>query len=924
MRKINSIIGAMALLACWALTATAQSTLPAITPAQIEKFKQLPRAQQEALASQYGIDLNALQNSSSQQSAQQQSIQQQSIQQQATQQSANSPTPIAPRPTTSIAAATTQDQQTDAQALKPYGYDLFAGAPTTFEPMTDIPVPTNYMLGPGDTLNIQLFGKESASYALVVNRDGSIQLPDLGPLNVAGSSIEAVRAMIAQKIQKEKIGVTANITLGELRSIRVFVLGEAYQSGSYSVSSLSTITNALYFAGGIKEGGSLRNIQLKRRGKLVRTLDLYDLLMRGDTSNDVQLQPGDAIFIPQVGARVGVDGEVQRPAIYELKAHESINDVIAMAGGIKPEAYPSASVIERFDSRHVRTLVNVDLTSARDQQMRVRRGDLIEVRSTAAHVDNAIALIGAANRPGLYQWRDGMRVSDILHSRSNDLHENSDLDYALIIRETDKRGDIAALQFNVGNAIADPAGTDNLVLQPHDRIMVFQRFEFDTSREAFLNDLLQKKAEGAQEQTANQQSTEASLDSSATVDQGQASVLSSELIEKIKTQQLQIQRSTYQLAEKGLAAYNDPKFLDQTRLFTRKQLLSPVIAQLREQGKAGAPIRIAEIAGAVKFPGEYPIAENGSVKDLIIAAGGLIDSAYTESVELTRFNAGAGAADSDVEHQQLHLADVLGANSAGYALQSRDQLNVMTEPNYQEQMTVTLKGEVQFPGTYTIRRGETFSEVLKRAGGLTRFAFARGTVFTRERLKEEERKHFASLAQDLRKEVAARSISAHNIAPVSYDEESKLLNDLANFQPVGRMVVNVPDIIAGNGKEDFQLENNDVIVVPSARQQVSVIGEVQHAISHRYIAGLSASDYIERSGGVKARGDAARTYVIKADGSVVVAGKSSWFSRGSEIDAGDTIVVPLDTNYSDGLTTWTQITQIMFQTAVAIAAVAHI
>ncbi|HET8710285.1 MAG TPA: SLBB domain-containing protein, partial [Spongiibacteraceae bacterium] len=663
MQKIRKVIGIFLLgvsSGFWLSPAIAQPT-PVITAAQIEKFKQLPADQQQALAAQYGIDLQSLTGASAVQE----------------QKPAPAPAVMAPRPAVTVV----KDEQTGEQALKPYGYDLFAGSPTTFEPLSDIPIPTNYVLGPGDTLTIQLFGKESANYSLTVNRDGSILLPDLGPITVAGSSLDAARALIAQKIQKEKIGVTANITLGELRAIRVFVLGEAYQSGSYSVSSLSTITNALFLAGGVKEGGSLRNIQLKRHGNLIRTLDLYDLLMRGDTSNDVQLQPGDAIFIPQVGARVGVDGEVQRPAIYEIKNNETINDVLAMAGGVKPEAYPSASVVERFDRQHVRTLVNADLTNDRDRQLRVQRGDLIRVRSTAASVENAVAVVGAANRPGLYQWRAGMRVTDILRSRTNDLHANTDLDYALIVREVDYRGNIEVIQFNLGNALGDPASMDNRQLLARDRILVFQRFEFDASREAVLSDLLQKQAQSAQERTTQSLTTEATTDSGSQVEQGQASVLSSELLKKIQDKQLQVQRSAYQLAEKGLAAYSDATFLAQTRLFTRKQLLAPVIAQLREQGKAGAPIRIAEITGAVKFPGEYPIGKYGNARDLIIAAGGLVDSAYTETVELTRFN--PGSLGNEVVHQQLPLAQVLAASDNSFALQSRDSLNVMTEPSYQ-------------------------------------------------------------------------------------------------------------------------------------------------------------------------------------------------------------------------------------------------
>ncbi len=893
------------------IAATLLSLLPATiaqaqpTAAQIEQFRQLPRAQQEALAAQYGVDLDALTQGAG-----------------AAQPAPQPTTVIAPRPQKrEPAPQKTVAPQDDSQPLEPYGYDLFAGAPTTFEPLTDIPVPADYILGPGDTLNVQLFGKESATYTLPVNRDGSLQLPDLGPISVVGLSFEAAREAIARKIENEKIGITANITLGELRSIRVFVLGEAYQSGSYSVSSLSTITNALFLAGGIRESGSLRNIQLKRQGKLIATLDLYDLLMRGDTRNDLRLQPGDAIFIPQAGSRVGIRGEVQRPALYEVTAGEAVRDVIAMAGGIKPAAYPRASVIERIDAQHLRTAINLDLTTDRDRAQPVRNGDLIQVRSTADHFDNTIALVGAANRPGIYQWRADMRVTDILRSRLHDVHANTDLDYALVIREIDHRGNIQVLQFNLANAFGNPTSPDNLALHSRDRILLFQRFEFDTSRDAFLDELMQQSAQEAAQRTAASQTSEgAQPTSDDTVTQGQADTLAAQTIAQIREQQLTIQRSAYRLAEKGLSAYNDPAFLPQTRLFSRKQLLSPVIAQLREQGKAGAPITTTEIAGAVKYPGEYPISEGGSVKDLIIAAGGLVDSAYTESIELTRFN--PGSADNEVTHLQLALSEALGSSGDQLKLQSRDRLNVLTEPNWQQRMTVTLKGEVQFPGEYAIRRGETLGDLLQRAGGLTRFAFARGSVFTRERLKEEERRHFETLAQDLRKEIAARAVSIRNVTPTNYTEESKMLADLARFQPVGRMVVDIPGILAGDTRMDVKLEHNDVIIVPAARQVVSVIGEVQHPTSHLFDPALNVTEYLERSGGPKARGDTKRIYVIKADGSVAMAGKRSWFARNNTVEPGDTIVVPLNTSYGDSLTVWAQITQIMYQTGVAIAAIA--
>jgi polysaccharide export outer membrane protein len=203
-------------------------------------------------------------------------------------------------------------------ALEPFGYDLFAGVPTSFAPATDIPVPPEYKIGPGDTIDVQLFGKENRQYSLVVNRDGTINFPGVGPANVIGLDFQEVKQLLLDQVSSTLIGTSAAISMGALRSIRVFVLGDARRPGSYTVSGLSTMTNALFLSGGISGIGSLRKIQLKRSGKLIQTLDLYDLLIRGDTKKDVRLQSGDVIFVPPIGPTVGVGGYVKRPAIYEL------------------------------------------------------------------------------------------------------------------------------------------------------------------------------------------------------------------------------------------------------------------------------------------------------------------------------------------------------------------------------------------------------------------------------------------------------------------------------------------------------------------------------------------------------------------------------------------------------------------------------
>ena len=200
-------------------------------------------------------------------------------------------------------------KKTGPEALKPFGYDLFQRSPSTFAPVTNVPVPADYVVGAGDELAVQLYGNQNRSLILIVGRDGRINFPELGPINVGGQRFTAVQSEIESRVARQMIGVRASVSMGDTRSIRVFVLGDANRPGSYTISGLGTITSALFAAGGVKPIGSLRNIELKRQSTVVRRLDLYDMLIRGDTTDDTKLLQGDVIFIPPVGPTVGVDGE---------------------------------------------------------------------------------------------------------------------------------------------------------------------------------------------------------------------------------------------------------------------------------------------------------------------------------------------------------------------------------------------------------------------------------------------------------------------------------------------------------------------------------------------------------------------------------------------------------------------------------------
>jgi polysaccharide export outer membrane protein len=360
----------------------------------------------------------------------------------------------------------------DDQGAKPFGYDLFQGVPSTFAPVKDIQVPIDYVVGPGDTLSIQLYGNETASYALTVGRDGRIKFPKLGPISVGGMGFDAARAALEHRVAQQLIGTQVSVTMGDLRSIRVFVLGEAEKPGSYTVSGLSTMTNALFVSGGVKTIGSLRNIQLKRNGNLVSVLDLYDLLLHGDTSGDRQLMPGDVIFIPPIGVTTTVYGAVRRPAIYELKKEKTAAQLVDIAGGLSPDADAMLAQLERIDSSRLREMRNIDLNSNEGRKTEIMNGDKLRVPAIRPTLENSVELSGNVFRPGAFQYREGLRLTDVLSS-FDELRPNSDRHYVMIRREVPPEEKIEVISADLERALGARGSAADPQLHARDRIIVF-------------------------------------------------------------------------------------------------------------------------------------------------------------------------------------------------------------------------------------------------------------------------------------------------------------------------------------------------------------------------------------------------------------------------------------------------------------------
>jgi polysaccharide export outer membrane protein len=300
-----------------------------------------------------------------------------------------------------------------------FGQNLFENVPSTFAPLSNVPVTPEYLIGPGDELLLRGWGQiDITNYRATVQRDGSIFVPSVGAISVAGVRYDRLNEYLKQAIGHYYKNFNLDVTLGRLRAIQVFVVGQVKRPGAYTVSSLSTLINALFASGGPSKRGSMRQIQLKRGGDVVTTFDLYDLIVKGDKSKDAPLMPGDVIYVPAVGRLVAMAGSVNVPDIYELKDHDTLGDVIGYAGGLSSTAAGQHAIIERIDARQTRKADEFPLTREGLSQ-ELNDGDIVRFLHISTRFENAITLRGNVAVPGRYPWREGMRVKDLIPSRES-------------------------------------------------------------------------------------------------------------------------------------------------------------------------------------------------------------------------------------------------------------------------------------------------------------------------------------------------------------------------------------------------------------------------------------------------------------------------------------------------------------------------
>lgn len=793
--------------------------------------------------------------------------------------------------------------------LKPYGYDLFAGQPTTFSPLAMAPVPSNYIIGAGDSVNLSLYGKDNQQYELEVTREGKLEIPGLTPVVVAGLTYQEMKSLVSDKISQQFIGVKSSISFGELRAIQIFVLGEAFTPGTYTVSSLSTVTHALFASGGIKDTGSLRNIQLKRSGKLISTIDLYDLLIHGDNSNDRLLQSGDVVFIPAVGHRVSVDGAVNRPAIYELKQSESYGELLAIAGGASNEAFLEKVAVHEYQ-QGFKQIVNKNLTNARVLAEIAYPAGMLDVPKVNDRYENAIQVIGEVSHDGYYQWREGLTVAQLIDNEASFFSERSDINYGLILREIDNRK-VSVLQFNPRLSLAGEEKP--LVLEKKDKVFVFSNGT-EADQLLSLDELFSKDMA----KDLIKEKIEASIEDRFFWDLYKN--INEEEVAGLLPAETDLP-SIFDLENENFAALVEKYDIRKWDVNTRQYLLWLVYKTILSRNDFGQRLPLIEVTGNVRFPGTYPLAVNASLKSALDAAGGITDLA-ADTIKISR----------EGKDGSVRQFDVSVSDASAFELTSKDKIAVFIKPQANEYISVEIQGEVNFPGSYTVKRGDMLSELVSKAGGLTQYASGEGAVFSRLNLKLKERQNLLNLTDELRKQLAAKNLTRRAAPAISskvggeqftdMEQMETLLKNLTDTEAVGRMVIDLPSLLGGNEKSDVELQRGDLLVIPQRTDTVTVVGEVYLPTSHRFTEHLTVEDYLRNSGGIKALGDEENVYVVKANGAVIKPQANFWYSESSSgLNPGDTIVVPLDSAPVDNLTFWGAATQIFYQSAVGLAAI---
>ena len=696
----------------------------------------------------------------------------------------------------SVLGEDTEDEEVDQAENQVYGQDIFNNKNLSFAPSANMATPRNYRLGPGDEVIIDVFGANQTTLTGIISPEGSINVDVLGPVYLSGMTIEEANTYLKKRLSKiyaglnrSSAGTSIRLSLGQIRSIQVNVLGDVQTPGTYSVSSFSTVFHALYLAGGIRQPGSLRNIKVNRGSRTIATVDIYDFLLNGNKRSDIRLEEGDVIIVPAYECMVKVDGMVKRPMYFEMKEGENLKQLISYAGGFAKGAYTNNITVTRQTGKDYE-ICNVDNFDFAGFEM--KDGDEIEVGELVSRFENRITVRGAVYHPGIYQLGKVNSVKELIEQCDGLLPE-AFTSRALMHREHDDRT-LEAIPVNIAGIMNGTA--PDIVLQNNDVLYI------------------------------------------------------------------------------------------------------PSVLDLKDVGTL-------TIGGYVVAPGTFPYAANTSVEDLIIQAGGLLDGASYARVDVTRRIKDNTAVKAQEQISQMFTLTVRDGfiidSPDGFALEPYDVVYVRRSPSYVEPQTVTLVGEANFPGNYTLtKRNQRITELLAQGGGMTDFAFVKGARLVR-RITEIERQKM------------------HEVYRQIYLGGDSLNNAAINLGNEYYVAIDLDKALENPGsKYDIVLRDSDRLEIPGELTHIRVSGAVQNPNTITYEEGKKVKYYIEQAGGYADHARKSHAFVLHMNGHITKARNTKHLDPGAEI------VVPMKKKTPTSIAQTMAVATTSASLATALATVANI
>lgn len=802
------------------------------------------------------------------------------------------------------------------RALTQFGYD-FLGVPSAVSISQSGAVQGGYVLAQGDELSFVLRGQENSSYRERINRDGQIILPKLEPIQAAGRTLDEVRSAVEAQVARAFVSTKVFVTVGDVHQLSVLVTGEVRTPGMRIVSALASPLDAILLSGGIGKTGSLRNIQLIRGG-VVRLIDLYSVIAQGRGANLGGLRDGDRIYVPPLGATVAVAGSVRRQGIYELPGSTQsvgVASLIRIAGGL--EIAGSYNLSKTLLARDGTTnLVPVTLNDL------VSNGEVLSVDPNHVSIHGRVSLVGAVEIPGERPLSVAATIGDLIRD-SNDLARDAYTPFAVIVRRDLVSNIISIVPFSLVGALK---GGVKIRLQSSDQVFVFTHAEIHAiaSLGASSNDSNSTipvpsgaPAPSDSSTPANDQSSPDQPRSNQPLPgQSPADFSNGQTPDVRRDLNGQVPDSRGDSNGQGAVTAGGAALADALRI-NRAQRGEDVVPARQNENSRQTLNRIAYaldvsreallrtvtdnlvwVFDEVRVPGAYAAANGTTVNEMIQVAGGAMQVADLSAIEVTstEFDQRTGA--SRTSRQTYSVAEPQMATVLVRPFDVIRLQRVYADREVGE--TVTISGEVRYPGAFDIRRDEHLSEVLQRAGGLTETAYPYGAIFTRKDAALSEREGNAREAREVESQIASLALSpsaqAQGQGPSNISYLSNIVEELRRTPALGRVTITADPVVLSTRPElDIVLRSGDTLFIPKRPSSITISGEVRNPGAFQYGSGKSFDEYLRLAGGPTQSADVGSSFIVMPDGTAQPV-EHNWlsFDNGRNIPPGATVVVPRD------------------------------